>query len=52
MPQYGIKYRVGWKSGDMESSIIKCVISVIQIHSWIGPTYQKRRISKEKYDDI
>ena len=52
MPQYGIRYMVGKKSGDLKSSIIKCVIFVIQIHSWIGPTYQKRRIPKEKYDDI
>ena len=43
---------VGRKLGDMKSSIIKCVISVIQIHTWLEPTYQKRRILKEKYDDI
>ena len=33
MPQYDIEYTVDQKSGDMESSIIKHVISVIQIKS-------------------
>ena len=33
MPQYGIECKVGQKSGDMESSIIEHVISVIQIKS-------------------
>ena len=33
MPQYGIKCTVGQKLGDMESSIIEHVISMIQIKS-------------------
>ena len=33
MPQYGIKCMIGQKPGDMESSIIKHAISVIQIKS-------------------
>ena len=33
MPEYGIECTVGQKSGDMESSIIEHVISVIQIKS-------------------
>ena len=33
MPQYGIECTVGQKSGDMESSVIEHVISVIQIKS-------------------
>ena len=31
MPQYGIECKVGQKPGDMESSIIEHVTSVIQI---------------------
>ena len=44
MPQYGIRYTVGRKSGDMKSSIIKCVIFVIQIKpKHLGNDFQNKK---------
>ena len=40
MPQYGIRCRISRKSDNIKSSIIKCVIFVTQIHSWIKPKHQ------------
>ena len=52
MPQYGTRYMVGQKLGDVKSSIVKCVIPIIQIHNWIKLTDQKGIPQKGKYDDI
>ena len=52
MPQYGTRYMVGQKLGDVKSSIVKCVIPIIQIHNWIRLTDQKGVSQKGKYDDI
>ena len=43
MPQYGVECTIGQKSGDMESSIIEHVISMIQIKS-----KQLENVSQEK----
>ena len=48
VPQYGIRYMVSWELGDMKSSIIKRVISVIQIE----PKLQGDVSQKKKHDDI
>ena len=42
-----------WKKSDgTKSSITKCVILIIHVHSWIGPIDQRNVSQKEKHDDI
>ena len=54
------KYALVWhqmygrskESNDIRSSIIKCAISIIHIHNWIGSIHQRNVSQKKKHDDI